>query len=113
MARQLALVRMLITKEPEMTRVYYDFWVQAAARSGPLQDSMRHELGRYRTHIKRTMLPESCPEDASETLAAVFLGLLEGPLLQLALDDAAFNSDEYLKIIERLMYAAVARVDAA
>jgi AcrR family transcriptional regulator len=107
LARQMALVRLLITKEPEMSRVYYDFWVQAASRSGPLQESMRHELERYRSDLKRTMLPDSHPEFDIDALAAVFLGLLEGPLLQLALDGDAFDSDEYLKIAERLMSEAV------
>jgi AcrR family transcriptional regulator len=102
-ARQLALVRLLVTKEPEMTRVYYDFWVQAASRSGPLQESMRLELGRYRNAVKRAMLPGATTEYDIEALAAVFLGMLEGPLLQLALDRSAFDHDEYLKVIERLM----------
>jgi AcrR family transcriptional regulator len=102
-ARQLALVRLLVTKEPEMTRVYYDFWVQAASRSGPLQESMRLELGRYRNAVKHAMLPGATTEYDIEALAAVFLGMLEGPLLQLALDSSAFDHDEYLKVIERLM----------
>jgi TetR/AcrR family transcriptional regulator len=101
--RQLALVRLLITREPEMTRVYYDFWVQAASRSGPLQESMRQELRRYRNELKRTMLPESHPGYDDDVLAGFLLGILEGPLLQLELDEHAFDREGYLQLADRVM----------
>jgi TetR/AcrR family transcriptional regulator len=106
-ARQVELVRLLVTKEQDMSRVYYDFWVQAAAKPGPLQEAFRYEVGRYRAAIRSTMLPPSSPPALVDPVAAVFLGLLEGPLLQLALQDDAFDHDRYLAVIERLMMHAI------
>jgi AcrR family transcriptional regulator len=103
--RQLDFLRLLITDEPEMTRVYYDFWVQAASSSGPLNEAMKAQFDGYREELKRTMLPDSPQADV---LAGVVVGMLEGPAIQLLIDRSAFDLDAYVALVDGLITSLVA-----
>lgn len=105
--RQLDFVRLLITEETEMTRVYYDFWVQAASASGPLNDSMRAQFDVYRGELKRTMLPAALSDPDLDLLAGVVVGMLEGPVLQLGIDADAFDLEAYIELIDGLIASTV------
>ncbi len=107
--RQIALIRLLVNKEPEMTRVYYDFWVQAASGAEPLDRSMAQQFNLYRAELKRGMLPAKTKSYDLNVLAGVVVGLLEGPVIQLALDKRAFELEEYLSLTQSMLTEMIER----
>ncbi len=101
--RQLEFLRLLVTEEREMTRVYYDFWVQAAVGVGALSDAMKAQFATYRDELKATMLPRDMSPVELELYAALVVGMLEGPVLQLMIDRDVFELEAYLDLCDRVI----------
>ncbi|MEA2783234.1 MAG: hypothetical protein QOK29_4778 [Rhodospirillaceae bacterium] len=99
----LRYLRLLIEDERDMVRVFYDFWVQAAAETGAVRNSLRRQFRLYRNDVKQIFQKSVRIRGRDDILAAMVVSLFEGAALQLILDEKGFDLNEYLTLTERLM----------
>jgi AcrR family transcriptional regulator len=105
----LAYARYLAVGEPEMSRVFYDFWVQAVAHDGHLREKLKEQFRLYRLDVKGLLTDATVGPARADVIAGLIVSLFEGMVLQLALDPKAFDIDSYLSTADLLLQELSAR----
>lgn len=105
----LAYARYLAVGEPAMSRVFYDFWVQAVAHDGGLREKLKEQFRLYRLDVKGLLAEAAVAPGRADVLAALIVSLFEGMVLQLTLDPQAFDIDSYLATADLLLQELSAR----
>jgi AcrR family transcriptional regulator len=99
----LEYLRLVAESERDMVRVFYDFWVQAAAGPGEVRESFKRQFALYREDVKLVFADTPLDPSRANVLASMVVSLFEGAALQLILDEDCFNLNEYLALTEKLM----------
>lgn len=98
----LEYLRILAEEERDMVRVFYDFWVQAAAGKTEISVLFRKQLAGYREHIARTLRTDHLTSSECSALTALFASVFEGAIIQLLIDPEAFDIEQYLRLTDTL-----------
>lgn len=99
----LRYLRYLAEQEPDMSRVFYDFWVQAVAREGALRKTLKEQFRLYRLDVKQLIKRNNGDAADADVRAGLIVSLFEGMVIQLTLDQEAFDIDRYLAMADAIL----------
>lgn len=99
----LQYVQLLIEAEPEMIRVFYDFWVQAAGGSEPFETAVKSQFRVYRSDVAQMLSTDDHREDQIDVHSGLIVSLFEGAVLQLMLDRDSFDFENYMNHVSKFI----------